>query len=160
MSDPSQSVTTRLLTLLNVSATKAEKRTFDSVDDFVPGEKFNKRKTVQIAEADPEAPVVTDITVEEKTAVLNQDDNEDVVGEYFRIMYDLHLIDFPRQIVRIHMNITLASILPLCLNPLVLLWTLTRSNHQSMNELDLELSVRSYLKALPLPVHLPPLPTQ
>ncbi|RDB16721.1 U3 small nucleolar RNA-associated protein 25 [Hypsizygus marmoreus] len=46
------SITTSLLTLLNVSATKAGKRKRPE-NEFVPSEKLNKRKPVQFAELEP-----------------------------------------------------------------------------------------------------------
>ena len=49
MSDNSQSVTTRLLTLLNVSATKAGKRKWSDTEQYIPAQKLNKRKIVNIA---------------------------------------------------------------------------------------------------------------
>jgi len=49
MSDSSQSVTTRLLTLLNVSATKAGKRKWSDTEQYIPAQKLNKRKIVNIA---------------------------------------------------------------------------------------------------------------
>ena len=47
MSDNVNAPLTRLLTLLNVSATKATKRKRD--DEFVPSEKLNKRKSLKFA---------------------------------------------------------------------------------------------------------------
>lgn len=47
--DASSSVTTKLLTLLNVSATKIRKRKTIE-DDFVPSVKLNKRKSITFAE--------------------------------------------------------------------------------------------------------------
>ncbi|TFK44131.1 hypothetical protein BDQ12DRAFT_4121 [Crucibulum laeve] len=44
------STTTRLLTLLNVSATKISKRKRDEEDAFVPAEKLNKRKSISFSE--------------------------------------------------------------------------------------------------------------
>jgi U3 small nucleolar RNA-associated protein 25 len=46
MEQDGQSTTTRLLTLLNVSATKSIKRK-RPIDDSEPTEKLNKRRTVQ-----------------------------------------------------------------------------------------------------------------
>ncbi|KAJ7680675.1 digestive organ expansion factor [Mycena polygramma] len=62
------STTTRLLTLLNVSATKAGKRKWTAVDN-VPSEKLNKRKTARFVVAsdseEPDAvPAVTEITID------------------------------------------------------------------------------------------------
>jgi U3 small nucleolar RNA-associated protein 25 len=50
--DDGNSITTKLLTLLNVSATKIGKRKRVD-DDFVPAEKLNKRKSVIIATESP-----------------------------------------------------------------------------------------------------------
>ena len=47
--DDGNSVTTKLLTLLNVSATRIGKRKRVE-DDFVPAEKLNKRKSISFAE--------------------------------------------------------------------------------------------------------------
>ena len=47
--DDGTSVTTKLLTLLNVSATKLGKRKVDD-DDFVPAEKLNKRKSISFSD--------------------------------------------------------------------------------------------------------------
>ena len=49
--DESSSATTRLLTLLNVSATKASKRK-RTFEESKPVEKLNKKRTVQIATPD------------------------------------------------------------------------------------------------------------
>ncbi len=49
--DDSSSTTTRLLTLLNVSATKAGKRK-RTYEDSKPVEKLNKRRAVQFAAVD------------------------------------------------------------------------------------------------------------
>ena len=50
--DDGNSVTTKLLTLLNISATKIGKRKRVD-DDFVPAEKLNKRKSVTIVTESP-----------------------------------------------------------------------------------------------------------
>ncbi|KAJ2912720.1 hypothetical protein MD484_g7691, partial [Candolleomyces efflorescens] len=47
--DDGTSVTTKLLTLLNVSATRLGKRKVDD-DDFVPAEKLNKRKSISFSD--------------------------------------------------------------------------------------------------------------
>jgi U3 small nucleolar RNA-associated protein 25 len=55
--------TTRLLTLLNVSALKSRKRTCD--EDLQPLEKLNRRKTVKLAEditLDPGPSILCDTT--------------------------------------------------------------------------------------------------
>ena len=50
--DDGNSVTTKLLTLLNISATQIGKRKRVD-DDFVPAEKLNKRKSVTIVTESP-----------------------------------------------------------------------------------------------------------
>jgi U3 small nucleolar RNA-associated protein 25 len=57
--------TTRLLTLLNVSATKAGKRKWTAVDDF-PSEKLNKRKTARfMMDSEPdEIPAVAEVIID------------------------------------------------------------------------------------------------
>lgn len=50
--DNGNSVTTKLLTLLNVSATKIGKRKRTYEDHFVPSSKLNKRKSASFAIAD------------------------------------------------------------------------------------------------------------
>lgn len=45
--DDGNTITTRLLTLLNVSATKAGKRKRTYEDELLVGEKLNKRKSIQ-----------------------------------------------------------------------------------------------------------------
>lgn len=57
--------TTRLLTLLNVSATKAGKRKWTSVDDF-PAEKLNKRKTARFMDSaeSEESPAVAEVIID------------------------------------------------------------------------------------------------
>lgn len=47
--DDSNSTTTRLLTLLNVSATKAGKRQWNYAEDSAPAEKLNKRKSARFS---------------------------------------------------------------------------------------------------------------
>ncbi|KAF7376468.1 DUF1253-domain-containing protein [Mycena sanguinolenta] len=74
--------TTRLLTLLNVSATKAGKRKWTAVDEF-PSEKLNKRKkTARFATAteNPDVPKAAETTVEmegEDTVPLEDDGDEE-----------------------------------------------------------------------------------
>ena len=72
--DDGNSVTTKLLTLLNISATKIGKR--KRVDDeFVPAEKLNKRKSVTIA---IEAP--TEKSSEQKEVTAEKDVIDDEGG--------------------------------------------------------------------------------
>lgn len=47
--DDGNSVTTKLLTLLNVSATKIGKRKRTYEDHFIPSDKLNKRKSASFA---------------------------------------------------------------------------------------------------------------
>lgn len=65
--DDGNSVTTKLLTLLNISATKIGKRKRVG-DDFVPAEKLNKRKSVTIATESPTEKSLEqeDVTAEEE----------------------------------------------------------------------------------------------
>lgn len=73
------STTTKLLTLLNVSATRLGKRKWDGVDEFKPGEKINKRKSVRIDVEPTDLTVVeTDIVMEE--TVVEELEEEEVVG--------------------------------------------------------------------------------
>ncbi|KAJ7217703.1 digestive organ expansion factor [Mycena pura] len=74
MEDP-DSTTTRLLTLLNVSATKAGKRKWAAVDDF-PSKKLNKRKTARFATVSSDAEevsVTTDIVIETPAQSIDTD---------------------------------------------------------------------------------------
>ncbi|KAF8907832.1 digestive organ expansion factor [Gymnopilus junonius] len=69
--DDGNSVTTKLLTLLNVSATKSgKKKRYD--DDIVPPQKLNKRKSISFAET-------TSIRILDKENVEVQKVQEDVV---------------------------------------------------------------------------------
>ncbi|KAL4265866.1 U3 small nucleolar RNA-associated protein 25 [Pleurotus pulmonarius] len=52
--DDGNTITTRLLTLLNVSATKAGKRKRTYEDELLVGEKLNKRKSIQFDDVDKE----------------------------------------------------------------------------------------------------------
>lgn len=71
--------TTRLLTLLNVSALKSKKRTRD--EDLLPFEKLNKRKTVKLAEditLDPGSSILCDSTnngTEDEVAGSNEEND-------------------------------------------------------------------------------------
>ena len=51
--DEANVITTRLLTLLNVSATKIGKRKRPYEDDNPPQEKLNKRKSIQFQDSEP-----------------------------------------------------------------------------------------------------------
>lgn len=74
--DIDNSITTSLLTLLNVSATKAGKRK-RTENDFVPAEKLNKRKSPRLADVEP-----TTSTDEDNTPVaLVEDTTEDISDE-------------------------------------------------------------------------------
>ena len=86
--DPN-SITTSLLTLLNVSAIKPGKRK-QPEPDFVPSEKLNKRKTVSIADSEPvpaisAAPApedaVTTLVDEIEENTLPDDDGDEVQSE-------------------------------------------------------------------------------
>ena len=68
--DDGNSVTTKLLTLLNVSATRIGKRK-RAEDDFVPAEKLNKRKSISFAE-----PNQLKATTEKENIVLVESQNE------------------------------------------------------------------------------------
>jgi len=75
--------TTRLLTLLNVSALKSRKRTWD--DDPPAREKLNKRKTARLAEdisSDPGPSIShkTDSGVEDAIGINEDTDNVDLQG--------------------------------------------------------------------------------
>ena len=83
--DRGNETTTQLLTLLNVSATKAGKRKW-ILDDSRPSEKLNKRRSVQFEEASsserddaqPEGP--TKEAAGEDATVEIPDDGEDAAG--------------------------------------------------------------------------------
>lgn len=71
--DDGNSVTTKLLTLLNVSATRIGKRKRGQ-DDFVPAEKLNKRKSISFAESiQPKA------TSEKENILLVESQNQSTV---------------------------------------------------------------------------------
>src|ERR1700761_6991370 len=99
MEDP-DSTTTRLLTLLNVSATKAGKRKWAAVDDF-PSKKLNKRKTARFATVSSDAEevsVTTDIIIETPAQSIDTDAAEfepDVEGAFTGIVeyFLLNLIE-------------------------------------------------------------------
>ncbi|THU96784.1 digestive organ expansion factor [Dendrothele bispora CBS 962.96] len=85
--------TTRLLTLLNVSATKAGKRKWAAYDDYVQPEKLNKRKnkvlkSVSVAEEVNETPVSVEgdgLNVDEEAQEANEireDEVEDSTDPY------------------------------------------------------------------------------
>ncbi|KAJ6521901.1 digestive organ expansion factor [Mycena vulgaris] len=82
MSDPN-STTTRLLTLLNVSATKAGKRKWTAVEEF-PAEKLNKRKTARFTleetSLSEETPAATEIVIDAPVEPIETDPPE-VGGE-------------------------------------------------------------------------------
>ena len=80
--DDTNAVTTRLLTLLNVSATKIgkRKRSYEAAD--VPHQKLNKRKSIHFSDSEnpPDVPAVAEIHVEEKNVPEDVDDETD--GEF------------------------------------------------------------------------------
>jgi len=71
--DDGNSTTTKLLTLLNVSATKIGKRK-RTEDDFVPAEKLNKRKSISFGE-----PVQPKSTSEKENVVVVESLDEPIV---------------------------------------------------------------------------------
>ncbi|KAF8149453.1 digestive organ expansion factor [Crassisporium funariophilum] len=85
--DDGNSVTTRLLTLLNVSATKIGKRKRAEVD-FVPAEKLNRRQSLKSTESDTisekeSKPIAVEETMEPATDEVGEtkDDGDDVEAE-------------------------------------------------------------------------------
>lgn len=70
--DDGNSVTTKLLTLLNVSATRIGKRKRPQ-DDFVPSEKLNKRKSITFAKTPIEKPNEDAMDAEKDTAESSVD---------------------------------------------------------------------------------------
>ena len=84
--DDGNSVTTKLLTLLNISATKIGKRKRID-DDFVPAEKLNKRKSVTIATEFQKSSEQEDVTVEKEVVdddeggISGKDEEEAVNGD-------------------------------------------------------------------------------
>jgi U3 small nucleolar RNA-associated protein 25 len=105
--DDTNAVTTRLLTLLNVSATKIgkRKRSYETAD--TPHQKLNKRKSIHFSDSEnpPDVPAVAEIRVEEqveRNIPEEADDETDgelcVYGQqailYFRIdtavLYETH----------------------------------------------------------------------
>ncbi|KAJ3969019.1 digestive organ expansion factor [Lentinula raphanica] len=79
------STTTRLLTLLNVSATKAGKRKWEP---YVPADKLNKRKSVKLMEN--ESPAIEENSedvqmadaVQEQETITEEDETEDTTDPY------------------------------------------------------------------------------
>jgi hypothetical protein len=106
--------TTRLLTLLNVSALKSRKRTRD---EDSPAPKLNKRKTVKLAEditLDPGPSILHDRTNNDADdeVVGGDEDNDDMDSQgtlsvWFREMYSNTL----RQILHHHTNSIMDQIL-------------------------------------------------
>lgn len=74
--DDGNTITTRLLTLLNVSATKAGKRKRTYEDELLVGEKLNKRKSIQFDDVEKE----NSAAVSEESDLPNKSE-EDVVQE-------------------------------------------------------------------------------
>ncbi|KIL66386.1 hypothetical protein M378DRAFT_160834 [Amanita muscaria Koide BX008] len=97
--DEANIITTRLLTLLNVSATRIgkRKRAYEE-DDISTQEKLNKRKSIQFADAEPvvsNSPSETEVVVknvqEEATAQVLEDIVEGVdEAEDSRGLYERH----------------------------------------------------------------------
>lgn len=76
-------ITTRLLTLLNVSATKFNKRKRTD-DEFVPAEKLNKRKPTAFVEPTNNQEDSEDVTMEavkEKEIVAEEAEEEENLNE-------------------------------------------------------------------------------
>jgi U3 small nucleolar RNA-associated protein 25 len=82
--------TTRLLTLLNVSATKAGKRKWTAADEF-PSEKLNKRsKSARFAtDEEPEVPAVAEVTVDTAEDTGPAEEEADDEGAFARVFSDL-----------------------------------------------------------------------
>jgi hypothetical protein len=72
--------TTRLLTLLNISATKAGKRK-RSENDFVPAVKLNKRKSIKFGNVESEVAAVIEIPHEVDMEVDEAVAVEEISGE-------------------------------------------------------------------------------
>ena len=83
--DDTNAVTTRLLTLLNVSATKVDKRK-RSYEDDPPPEKLNKRKSIRFSDSEnhSDSPAVTEVVVEEEEAEVQvpEDVEEELDGKF------------------------------------------------------------------------------
>lgn len=75
--DDIEDTRTKLLTLLNVSATKFGKRKWNTETETRPTEKLNKRKAVSLADSD--VPILP-TTVIEETAQVEAETTEDVQG--------------------------------------------------------------------------------
>jgi U3 small nucleolar RNA-associated protein 25 len=80
--DDGNNVTTKLLTLLNVSATKISKRKLPH-DDFIPSEKLNKRKAIAFAEVHvekekDEARMEVDKDIVVPSAGAEEEDKEEI----------------------------------------------------------------------------------
>ncbi len=73
--DDIEDTRTKLLTLLNVSATKLGKRKWNLESETRPSEKLNKRKAVSL----PDAPIPP-TTVIEETGQVEAETTEDVQG--------------------------------------------------------------------------------
>ncbi|KAF8639569.1 hypothetical protein AX17_001471 [Amanita inopinata Kibby_2008] len=70
--DDASSIMTRLLTLLNVSATKVGKRKRSYEDDYPPPEKLNKRKSIHFAESETIETGITNGPAASKIIVDNE----------------------------------------------------------------------------------------
>ena len=79
-------VTTRLLTLLNVSGTKIGKRKSPYEDDDTPPEKLNKRKSIRFSDSEnhSDSPAATEVVVEEVTkGKVPEDVAEEIDGKSY-----------------------------------------------------------------------------
>ena len=86
MGEYTNEVTTRLLTLLNVSGTKLGKRKKPCEDDDTRPEKLNKRKSIRFSDSEnhSDSPAVTEIAVEEETnGKVPEHVEEDTDGELY-----------------------------------------------------------------------------
>lgn len=111
--DDGNSTTTRLLTLLNVSATKAGKRKRTYELDAPPTEKLNKRKSVRYTSTEKENPVIsTEVTTEkdEMKTVIEKDEKEPETDGTLAF-YDLLSCVDVQQVSRTHTSCTLVLIL-------------------------------------------------
>lgn len=92
--DDGTSVTTKLLTLLNVSATRVGKRKIET-EDFVPAEKLNKRRSISFSEnvavrllhaeeTNPEVVETERNTSKPEEETMEVDEDVEVEGAYLR----------------------------------------------------------------------------
>ncbi|KAG6812707.1 hypothetical protein H0H92_001210 [Tricholoma furcatifolium] len=92
--DSNTSVTTSLLTLLNVSATKAGKRKVPE-EAFVPAEKLNKRKSARFSESESTSRDEVDKKDETATVKKNTEEEEEVDTPDVIDSYELHFGNSP-----------------------------------------------------------------